>query len=458
MPWPTSGRCCASWTSAVACPPRSSRWRSAWAPGRARRSLARPLPRAGRGARHRVLSAAALPARRLLDADARIGRSPRSRGTATCVSVMPMDALNPLKTLSFLRYKVLYVHLTNVYDNLAVRRARAPRRPPLPGGGAGLAAAAAAAAPGRGLRRARRGARARRAERLLERGQTCSAIAPGGWRSGARCGMACAWRSGCVGLADLAQAPLPPGLDLSHLEDLLRGAPDDVRFHVSRGAAESFVNTLPLLHPRGYLQVQDIFVTTMGEYRHGLPGTRQARWLGGHLGQRRAAPRGGRPGPATTSTSRPSATGPARAPPSSTPPSATEQDVQWPDAAAPHRRGRQLLDAGLARARQERLPPAPDQPPRPRRDPRPGGQGGHQGPGGGRGRRGLRRRAAPRQHDRPLRPAAARRADRPHLEEVLLRLLRQRGPRPDADGRPRARARSSGSCARFTDARGPSSR
>ncbi|MGH7322375.1 MAG: hypothetical protein ACRELA_22505, partial [Candidatus Rokuibacteriota bacterium] len=34
------------------------------------------------------------------------------------VSVLAMDALNPLKTLSFLRYKILYVHLTNVYDNL----------------------------------------------------------------------------------------------------------------------------------------------------------------------------------------------------------------------------------------------------------------------------------------------------------------------------------------------------
>src|SRR5262245_7528986 len=34
------------------------------------------------------------------------------------VSVIPMDALNPLKTLSFLRYKILYIHLTNVYDNL----------------------------------------------------------------------------------------------------------------------------------------------------------------------------------------------------------------------------------------------------------------------------------------------------------------------------------------------------
>ena len=45
-----------------------------------------------------------------------------------------------------------------------------------------------------------------------------------------------------------------------------------MRFHISRGAAESFANTLPLLHPRGYLQVQDIFVATMDEYRQGFKG------------------------------------------------------------------------------------------------------------------------------------------------------------------------------------------
>ena len=55
-------------------------------------------------------------------------------------------------------------------------------------------------------------------------------------------------------------------------EDLLGEAPDDVRFHISRGAAESFANTLPLLHPRGYLQVQDIFVDDMDEYRKGFKG------------------------------------------------------------------------------------------------------------------------------------------------------------------------------------------
>jgi hypothetical protein len=187
------------------------------------------------------------------------------------VSVIPMDALNPLKTLSFLRYKVLYAHLTNVYDNLPhdelVRRdgrlylVEARAWVPAP---SAARLAEAFAVPPEALRTS--------TERLLEAGPDVLGDRARGvafWQAlwdGLRL------EERLVGLDDLAQAPLPPGLDLSHLEDLLREAPEDVRFHVSRGAAQSFVNTLPLLHPRGYLQVQDIFVTTMGEYRQGFRG------------------------------------------------------------------------------------------------------------------------------------------------------------------------------------------
>ena len=37
---------------------------------------------------------------------------------APACSVIPIDATNPFKTLSFLRFKMMFVHLTNVYDNL----------------------------------------------------------------------------------------------------------------------------------------------------------------------------------------------------------------------------------------------------------------------------------------------------------------------------------------------------
>jgi hypothetical protein len=187
------------------------------------------------------------------------------------VSVIGMDALDPLRTLSFLRYKILYIHLTNVYDNLShdelVRRdgrlhlveSRAYLHE---ADAARLAAAAgfdAADLP-------------RTVERLLESGPDLFGERARGvalWRG--------VWNAlrleeRLVVLEDAVQVPLPAGLDQNHLEDLLGDAPDDVRFHLSRGAAESFVNTVPLLHPRGYLQVQDIFVTTMNEYRQGFRG------------------------------------------------------------------------------------------------------------------------------------------------------------------------------------------
>jgi hypothetical protein len=187
------------------------------------------------------------------------------------VSVLALDALNPFRTLSFLRYKILYIHLTNVYDNLPhdelVRR---DGRLYLVEARAFLAAEAAA-------RIAAEFALApadlpRLARRLLDVGPEVILERARGvafWRA--------VWdalrlEERLVALDDLSQAPLPAGLDQSHLEDLLEAAPEDVRFHLSRGAAESFVNTLPLLHPRGYLQVQDIFVTSMDEYRQGFRG------------------------------------------------------------------------------------------------------------------------------------------------------------------------------------------
>ena len=190
---------------------------------------------------------------------------------AAQVSTVAMDALNPFKSLPAERYKVMYVHLTNVYDNLPfdelVRRDGrhyiVETRGYLPGPAAdGLCAAF-------GLSRAEL---PRVVERMFAEGPSAGGAGP--------CGVAF-WR----GLWDalrleerlreldgLEEAHVPPGLTRLHVGDMLAEAPDDVRFHVSRGAAESFANTLPLLHPRGYLQVQDIFVTSMDEYRQAFKG------------------------------------------------------------------------------------------------------------------------------------------------------------------------------------------
>jgi hypothetical protein len=187
------------------------------------------------------------------------------------VSVIGMDALDPLRTLSFLRYKVLYIHLTNVYDNLShdelVRRDGrlhlVETRAYLHGADAARIAGAV------GLPVAEM---PRTVDRLLESGPDLLGERARGVAFWREVWSALRLEERLVALEDLAQAPLPPGLDRSHLEDLLADAPDDVRFHLSRGAAESFVNTVPLLHPRGYLQVQDIFVTAMSEYRQGFRG------------------------------------------------------------------------------------------------------------------------------------------------------------------------------------------
>ena len=217
-------------------------------------------------------------------------------GHREIVSVVPMDALNPLKTLSFLRYKVLYIHLTNVYDNLPydelVRRDGrlylVEARAWLPPRGR--------RAPGRDVR-----PRARRSWRRAPIGCSssappCSAIGPAGWPSGVRSGTPSAWRSGWWSWPIYRQAPLPPGLDLHHLEELLRGRSRrralssvagrgrELRQHAAAAAPAR------LLAGAGHLRDDDARVPA------GLPGTGQARRLGGHLGQRRAAPRGGGPG------------------------------------------------------------------------------------------------------------------------------------------------------------------
>jgi hypothetical protein len=203
------------------------------------------------------------------------------------VSAIAMDALNPMRALSFLRYKILYIHLTNVYDNLPVdelvRRDGGlylvEVRPYLPGPIA-QTLCAAHGLPVTDLP----GAMAR----LLEVGPDLFGDRERGvafWRQlwdGLRL------EERLRRLEGMADAPLPPGLGPEHLEDLLAQAPADVRFHLSRGAVESFVNTVPLLHPRGFLQVQDIFVTTMDEYRQGFRGPGKldgsvVNWVNGAL-------------------------------------------------------------------------------------------------------------------------------------------------------------------------------
>ena len=69
-----------------------------------------------------------------------------------------------------------------------------------------------------------------------------------------------------VAIQTILDAPLPAGVKSGLLENLVGDGVMNSRFQISSGAVESFLNTIPLLHPRGYLQVQDIFVTRLDDY------------------------------------------------------------------------------------------------------------------------------------------------------------------------------------------------
>jgi hypothetical protein len=187
------------------------------------------------------------------------------------VKGVSLDALNPLRALTQYRFKVMYVHSTNTYDNLPfddiVRR----------DGRLYLLEVRSYLNETKVEALTEDFGFAREdlpvvIERLLRGGP--AALFPG--VKGVEC-----WRriwdafkleERLRALDDYEEGHVPPGLNRTHLEDLLAEAPDDVRFHISRGAGESFANTLPLLHPRGFLEVQDIFVSDMNDYRKGFRG------------------------------------------------------------------------------------------------------------------------------------------------------------------------------------------
>jgi hypothetical protein len=186
-------------------------------------------------------------------------------------SGVPLDALNPYKSLTAYRFKVMYVHLTNVYDNLPfddlVRRDGrlyiVEVRAYLNGQRVDQLAADF------GMTRADLPVAV---ETLLEGGPFAVFEGEKGVAFWRRLWDTFKLEERLRALDDGEEDHVPPGLSRTHLEDLLAEAPDDVRFHVSRGAGESFANTLPLLHPRGFLQVQDIFVSEMDDYRKGFRG------------------------------------------------------------------------------------------------------------------------------------------------------------------------------------------
>lgn len=186
-------------------------------------------------------------------------------------SFVVLDALNPMKNIAFLRHKILHIHLTNVYDNLPDEEfARRDERLYVVQVRGYVPAAAARQiserfqVPGAEIPKA--------VHRLLEGGPDYLGDRKRGVAFWQEIWKAMRLEERLVDLEEMPDAPLPSGLPQERLEEVLRDAPSDVRFHLSSGALESFQNTVPLLHPRGFLQVQDIFVTNFNEYRLGFHG------------------------------------------------------------------------------------------------------------------------------------------------------------------------------------------
>jgi hypothetical protein len=228
---------------------------------------------------------------RFLLGDYSLSTLERSRSTVKqhlelCSSIA-LDALDPIKTLSFLRHKILYVHSTNTYDNLPDEEIvwRGNRiywvwaRAYLTGEDAARIAAFCGI-PVSDITKT--------IQRLLDVGPDCLPDRSKGMLFWMEVWKSLRTEEKLVDTLDMPDVTYPAGLSATQMEDILQEAPNDLRFHLSTGALESFRNTLPLLHPRGYLQVQDIFVTDLHEYTMGFHGPGKldgsiVNWVNGAL-------------------------------------------------------------------------------------------------------------------------------------------------------------------------------
>lgn len=202
-------------------------------------------------------------------------------------SFLVLDALQPLKTLGFLRDKILHVHTTNVYDNL-------PDEEYFRANGKLYLVESRAYLPLADMQRI--GERCQipvekfrsSVERLLGSGPDYFGDHALGMTFWQDVWQAVRLEDRLVSVETMKDSPFPAGVDLPMVESVLASAPRDFRFHLSSGALQSFLQTLPLLHPRGYLQVQDIFVRDFQEYQKAFRGPGKmdgsiVNWVNGAL-------------------------------------------------------------------------------------------------------------------------------------------------------------------------------
>ena len=203
-------------------------------------------------------------------------------------SFVEVNAMDPFRSLQHLRYKVLLITLSNVYDNLptdevVLRDAKL------------FFVEVRSYIPAEEVARICEKYKVipvdfnQNVTQLLETGPesllSTLDLGVGFWQE------VWAWvrlEERLCAVENLSEAQLPMGMKPSHIEGLISNAPSNIRFHMSSGAAESFISTIQLLHPNGCLQVSDIFVEKLNDYQHSFRGPGKmdgsvVNWVNGAL-------------------------------------------------------------------------------------------------------------------------------------------------------------------------------
>lgn len=211
------------------------------------------------------------------------------------VSGLVLDARHPAKTLGFLKYKAFLIYISNVYDNL-------PTDEIVRVGGQLFQVEARAFLPGDTAERIAVNVNTTPehlpplVDRLLDLGPEVLARAePARFEAGVQTAVqfwydvwgALQLEERYVPIEGLDMYEIAPGVGGELLRPLVE-ANGDVRMHVSNGAAASFLESLSLLHPFGFLQAHDLFVTSIRQYQTGFRGPGKydgsvVNWVNGSL-------------------------------------------------------------------------------------------------------------------------------------------------------------------------------
>jgi hypothetical protein len=210
------------------------------------------------------------------------------------ISSLALNATRPTETLGFLRYKAFLVYISNVYDNLPtdevvriggrlyqvqVRASLAQSEAERIGASVALQPAELPDTVGKLLRLGPELLCEVMPDRFPSPGAAVSF-----WRE--------VWEAlrldECyVPLEELDTYEVAHGIGGDLLWPIVQSN-GDLRMHVSNGAAASFADTLPLLHPLGVLQCHDLFVTDTHQYLTGFRGPGKydgsvVNWVNGPL-------------------------------------------------------------------------------------------------------------------------------------------------------------------------------